>query len=72
MMIWAKSANKGSIGSADNGLSPIWRQAIIYTNARLLSTGILQTNFSEILIKIQNFHPHQPCMQNVPLIFPKC
>ena len=39
----------------DNGLSPIWRQAIIQTNARILSIGLLGTNFSEILIKIQNF-----------------
>ena len=31
------------------------RQAIILTDVRLLSIGILGTNFSEILIKIQNF-----------------
>ena len=31
------------------------RQAIIWTNARILLTEILGTNFSEILIKIQNF-----------------
>ena len=43
-----------SIGS-DNGLSPIQRQAIIWTNAGLLSIRPLRTNFSEILIKIQNF-----------------
>ena len=43
-----------SIGS-DNGLLPIRRQAIIWTNAGLLSIGPLGTNFSEILIKIQNF-----------------
>ena len=46
--------NQVSIGS-DNGLPPIWRQAIIWTNAGLLSMGPLGTNFSEILIKIQNF-----------------
>ena len=46
------SMNRASIGS-DNNLSPIWRQAIIYTNAGLLSIGPLRTNFSEILIKIQ-------------------
>ena len=44
----------GSIGS-DNGLSPIRRQAIIWTNDGLLSIGPLGANFSEILIKIQNF-----------------
>ena len=43
------------IGS-DKGLSPIRRQAIILTNAALLSIGQLGKNVSEILIKIQNFH----------------
>ena len=46
------------IGSAlvqINGLSPIRRQTIILINAGLLSIGPLGTNFSEILIKIQNF-----------------
>ena len=38
----------------DNGLSPIRRQAIIYSNAGLLLIGHLGTNISEILIKIQN------------------
>ena len=40
---------------ADNGLSPSQRQAIIWTNARILLTGPLGTNFSEILIEIQSF-----------------
>ena len=40
----------------DNGLSPIRRQAIIQTNAGLLSIGPLGTNISDILIKIQKFH----------------
>ena len=48
------SVNQVRIGS-DNGLSPIRRQAIIPTNAGLLSIRPLKTNFSEILIKIQNF-----------------
>ena len=39
----------------DNGLSPGWRQAIISTNAGILSIGHLGTNFSEILIGIQIF-----------------
>ena len=43
-----------NIGS-DNGLSPNRRQAIIQTNVWLLSIGLLGTNFSENLIKIQNF-----------------
>ena len=40
---------------SDNGLSPDRRQAIIWTNAGLLSIGPLRTYFSEILIKIQQF-----------------
>ena len=43
-----------SIGS-DNGLSRGWRQAIIWTNAGILSIGPLGTNLSEILIEIQTF-----------------
>ena len=42
------------IGS-DNGLSLERRQAIIWTNARILLVGPLRTNFSEILIEIQAF-----------------
>ena len=42
------------IGS-DNGLSPIHHQSNICTNAGLLSIGPLETNFSEIWIKIKNF-----------------
>ena len=40
---------------SDNGLSPDRRQAIIWTNAGLLSIGPLRTNFSENVIKIQQF-----------------
>ena len=47
------SVNRLSSGS-DNGLSPIRRQAIIYTNAGLLLTRPLATNFNETLIKIPN------------------
>ena len=39
----------------DNGLSPGWRQAIIWTNAWILLIGPWGTNFSEILIGIQTF-----------------
>ena len=39
----------------ENGLSPVWCQAIIWTNAVILSLGILQTNFREIFIEIQFF-----------------
>ena len=43
-----------TIGS-DNSLSPGRRQAIIWTNARILLIGPWGTNFSEILIKIYAF-----------------
>ena len=42
------------IGS-DNGLSPGRRQAIIWTNAGIILTGPLGTNFNEILIAILTF-----------------
>ena len=42
------------IGS-DNGLSPVRRQAIIWTNGGILLIGPLGTNFSVILIGIQTF-----------------
>ena len=48
------SVNQVSIGS-DNGLLPIWCQAINQNNAGLLSIWPLGTNFSEIWIKTQNF-----------------
>ena len=48
------SVNRLSIGS-DNGLSPIRHRTIIWTIARLLWIGPLETNFGAILIKIQNF-----------------
>ena len=47
--------SKLTIIGSDNGLSPEWRQAIIWTNAGILLIGPLGTNFSEILIEIQIF-----------------
>ena len=47
--------SKLTIIDSDNGLSPGRRQAIIWTNDRILLTGSLGTNFSEILIGIQTF-----------------
>ena len=44
--------SKQTIIGSDNGLSPVRRQAIIWTNAWLLFIGPLGTNFSEILIEI--------------------
>ena len=40
---------------SDNGLSPGRRQAIIWTNAGILLTAPLGTNFIETLIRIQTF-----------------
>ena len=47
--------SKFSILGSDNGLSPGWRQAIIWTNAGILLIGPLGTNFNGILSKIQTF-----------------
>ena len=49
------SVNRVSIAS-DNGLSPVRRQAIIWTNAGILSIWSLATSFNEISTKIQHFH----------------
>ena len=38
-----------------NGLLPVWHQAITWTNADSLSTGLQGTNFSEIWIRIPPF-----------------
>ena len=51
---WWCKINQVSIGS-NNSLSLIRRQAIIWSNAGLLSIGPLWIKLSEILIKIQNF-----------------
>ena len=50
------------IGS-DNGLSPDQRQAIIWTNARILLIGPLGTNFSQILIEILTFSFNKMCLK---------
>ena len=47
--------SKITIIGSDNGLSPDRCQAIIWTNAGLLSIGPLRTYFNENLIKIQQF-----------------
>ena len=48
---------------SDNGLSPIRRQAIIGTNAGLLSIGSLGTNFSDILIQMSNLSFTKMCLK---------
>ena len=47
--------SKLTIIGSNNGLSPGRRQAIIWTNAGILSIGQLGINFSEMLIKIHTF-----------------
>ena len=47
--------SKLTIISSDNGLSPSRHQAIIWTNAIILLTGPVRTNFSEILSEIHTF-----------------
>ena len=47
--------SKLTIIGSDNGLSPGRRQAIIWTNDRILLIGPLGTNLSEILIVIYTF-----------------
>ena len=47
--------SKFTIIGSDNGLSPIQREAIIWTNAGILLIRNLGTNLSEILIQIHIF-----------------
>ena len=58
------SVNWVSIGS-DNDLSPIRRQAIILTNAGLLSIGPLGTNFTEIRLEKTKIFIHENVFENV-------
>ena len=48
-------ASELTIIGSDNGLSPVRRQAIIWTNAGILSIRILGTTVSEILGEIHTF-----------------
>ena len=41
--------------TSDNGLLPVWCQAIIWTNAEILLISPLGTNFNEIVIEIHTF-----------------
>ena len=47
--------SKLTIIGSDNGLSPVWRQAIIWSNAGILLNWTLGTNFSEIFSEIDIF-----------------
>ena len=50
-----KCVSKLTIIGSDNGLWPGRRQAIICTNAGILLFSLIETNFSEILLKIHTF-----------------
>ena len=58
MRQWTESA-------FNNGLTPILHQVMISTNAESLSIGLLGTNFSDILMKIQNFFIHENAPENI-------
>ena len=49
------SSSKLTIIGSDNGLLPGRRQAIIWTSGGILLIRPIQTNFNEILIKIDTF-----------------
>ena len=42
--------------TSDDGLAPVWCQAIIWTNAAILSIRHQGTHFSEILSIVKSFH----------------
>ena len=56
--------SKLTIIGSDNGLSPAWRQAIIWTNASIMLIGHMGIQFNEILIDIARFHSKN-AFQNV-------
>ena len=57
--------SKFTIIGLDNGLSPIRRQVIIWTNAGILLIRTLGTNFSEMLIPIHTFSKQENAFKNV-------
>ena len=50
-----KCVSNVTIIGSDNGLSPVRRQTIIWTNAGILLIAPSETNFSEIFIEIYTF-----------------
>ena len=56
--------SKLDIIGSDKGLSPEQRQAIIWTNAGILSIRHLRTNFSQILIKFSNIFIQENAFEN--------
>ena len=63
---------KLTIIGSDNGLSPGRRQAMIWTNARILLIGPLGTNFIEILIRIQTFSFNKVLLKMSSAIWGPC
>ena len=59
LFLWGRvmhiCVGKLAIIGSDNGFSPDWCQAIIWTNVGILLTGPLRTNVNEILIRIHAF-----------------
>ena len=61
------STNYAIIGS-DNGLSPVRRKPIIRNNAGLLSIKTQETNFNEILFKIQKLFKKMQLKMLAPIL----
>ena len=59
------------IGS-DDGLSPGWRQATIWTNAEILLIGPIGTNLSGMLIKISSLSMKKICLKMSIPSRPQC
>ena len=57
---------KLTIIGSDNGLSPSWCQAIIWTNAILLPLGTSGANFSEIFSELHAFSFEKVHLQMLP------
>ena len=57
--------SKLNIIGSDNGLSPGWRQAIIFTSAGLLLIQNAGTNFRKILIEIHTFSSRENAFENI-------
>ena len=65
---WAKWCTYASIShditGSDNGLLPVWHQAITWNNVDILPIGPVGTNFSKICIKLQTFPFRKIDLQN--------
>ena len=57
--------SKLTIIGSDNGLSPVQRQAIIWTNAGILLIKPQGTKFNEILLKMKQFSFRKNVFENV-------